>query len=225
MYAGTAKSVSAKEICTTQYGGGETCNTVDEPSEIKLDKRIYNPKDGIFIDSMVSSSYKFGLDEIVTFQLKVTNDGEDNLKDVVIKDELPSGVRYKSYTSDDVEGTPSVDGRNITFKIGDLNVGESKKVIVYAIYDNPSIVPEDSSLCLTNFGSANGYDSEDNKVEAKDNADYCYVLPEGKVLSGSIVVARELTEPKVLPTTGPESGLAVSGGLVALGLIIKRFSK
>ena len=31
-----------------------------------------------------------------------------------------------------------------------------------------------------------------------------------------------LKEPVVLPVTGPETGLIVSGGLTALGLVIKR---
>ena len=222
MFAGTSKSVSAKEVCTTQYGGGETCTTVDEPSEIKIYKRVYNPKDGAFVENMASSSYKFGLDEIVTFQLKVTNSGEDNLKDVEVKDELPSGVRYKSFSSNDVNTQPSVSGRTVIFNIGDLDVGESKTVIIYAIYDNPTVTPSDNALCLTNWSFATGYDNENNKTEDNDSSDYCYTLPEGKVLAGSIVIARELAELKVLPATGPEAGLALSGGLTLLGVVIKK---
>lgn len=219
-------SVNAKEVCTSLYGGGEECKTVDEPSEISIDKKIYNPKNGSYVDSMVSSDYKFDVDDTVTFQIKITNNGDDKLNSVTLKDELPYGVDYKSYKSDDVEGNPSVEGRNVSFKLGSLDSGESKKIIVTAVLENSSVLPKDKSLCLTNWAYGSAVDEDKNKLSEKDSADYCYVLPEGPaVLGGSMVIAREVERPKALPETGPELGLGVSATFAIAGAALKKIFK
>ena len=79
VFAGVQKTY-AKEICSTQYGGGETCVNVEENSNIRVDKTVYNPSSDSYSDHIKandgSNPYIFKKSEIVKFNIKVENTGK-----------------------------------------------------------------------------------------------------------------------------------------------------
>jgi len=216
------KVAEAREICFTQYGGGETCIDESEDSKLKVDKKIYNPKSGDYEDHIKAESgsnpYTFTEGEEIKFKFTVKNDGDVDLVDVEAEDILPSYLKYEGGDGDEND-----EGDKIGFDIGDLDVGESKTFEFTAEIADDGILPNDDMVCLTNIVKAEGKrkDHKDEKEEAVDYANFCIDLPE--------VLGKETI--KVLPTTGglkvtPEQLMigSIASGLVLVGFGIKQFA-
>ena len=103
----SASSVFAKEICYTQYGGGETCVDVPENSNLELDKTIYNPASKQYEDHVKSSGgsnpYVFDVNEDINFKITIKNTGDVELKNVDLKDELPYLLKYSGKEGQQIE--------------------------------------------------------------------------------------------------------------------------
>ena len=213
---------SAREVCFTQYGGGETCVNVDEDSQIKVDKKILNPKSDQYEDHIKASGgsypYKFSEGEKIEFQITVRNIGDVKLVNIKLTDVLPSFVKYKSG-----DGEKNKDGTEVEFDIGSLDPDEKETVEFTAKIASDGILPKDDRLCLTNIAKVKAIrdDDRDKKESAVDYANFCVELP--KVLGKESI--------KVLPTTGgveidPEklAILAIASGLMLVGFGIKRIT-
>lgn len=207
----------AKEICFTQYGGGETCVNVKEEANIRVDKTIYNPSSDSYSDHVKAKGgsypYIFKKNEKVKFNIKVENTGEVKLEDVEIRDILPTLYVYNSG-----DGDSRKDGAEAVFDIGDLKPGESEEVTFTAKISDKGILPNDSYICITNIVKAEGEREDDNDEEEKDvdYANYCVQL--GKVLGKEA--------PKVLPVTGSQDVLliAFSVGITLVGYGIRKLA-
>jgi uncharacterized repeat protein (TIGR01451 family) len=69
--------------------------------------------------------------EPIAFQIEVTNPGPARLADVVLKDELPAELKFS-------DSKPSTSGENpLTWKLGALGPGETKRVQFWAIAPQP----------------------------------------------------------------------------------------
>ncbi|HHH14084.1 MAG TPA: DUF11 domain-containing protein [candidate division WWE3 bacterium] len=204
-----ANGVFAREVCYTQYGGGETCVTVEDNASIDVDKKVSNT-DGNYQNHLRSSVYTFNSADSIYFKIIVKNTGEVSLNDVQVKDVLPSFVDYSKVLSG---ATASVSGKEVTFSLGSLDVGEEKEVkfIGKVVEDNE--LPNDDKVCLTNIASAKGNRS-DNGEEQKDvdYANFCIKLPE---VLGAV--------PTELPKAGVSEWFAALGAMVSsLGMLLKK---
>lgn len=202
-----ASKVSAKEICFTQYGGGETCIEEDENANINVDKKV-SEKDGNYEDHLKSSEHKFSAGDKIYFRIEVENKGDVDLVDVKLEDTLPDFVEFDK----EIEGSAHLSGSKITFHLGDLDKGESKTVKFRAKVVDKDKLPVDDKVCLTNVARAEG-DRKDNSDEEKDTdySNFCIELGE---------------EPTQLPKAGTPLNLAVAGmvSIIGGGLYRKRIN-
>jgi uncharacterized repeat protein (TIGR01451 family) len=189
--------VAAKEICFTQYGGGETCIEEDEDAKIDVDKKV-SDKDGDYENHLKSSVHKFSAGDKVYFKIKVENKGDVDLRHVELKDELPDFVEFY----EEIDGDADVNGSTVKFDLGSLDKGESKTVRFIAKVVDEDDLPVDDKVCLTNIAKAEG-DRKDNDDEEKDSdyANFCIDLPD--------VLGDET--PTQLPKAGAGMSLALAG--------------
>lgn len=207
----------AKQICTTQYGGGETCVNVSDNPDLEVNKTIYNPKSGDY-ESDISSNkgsnpYVFTSDEKIKFRITVKNVGDIEIKDINAYDVLPTFLVYSSGDGDDRK-----DGKEVKFEIGDLKPGEEKSFTFKAKIENDGISPKSDKICLSNIATAKGKRADDLK-KSEDSADYAnFCITLGKVL-GKAKISK-------LPTTGSENvfALGLSVGLVLVGYGVRKLS-
>ncbi|PIR42539.1 hypothetical protein CO058_03570 [candidate division WWE3 bacterium CG_4_9_14_0_2_um_filter_35_11] len=209
----------AKQICTTQYGGGETCINIADNPDLEIDKTIYNPKSGEYESDIKSSGgsypYIFESSDKIKFRITVKNVGDIEIKDINAYDALPAFLVYDSGDGDDRK-----DGKEVKFEIGDLKPDEKKSFTFKAKIENDGISPKSDKICLSNFVTAKGKRADDLKKseDTADSANFCITL--GKVLGTSKAKIAKL------PTTGGENvfALGLSIGLVLVGYGIKKLS-
>ena len=214
----STESAYAKRQCFTQYGGGETCINVNEDAELNVDKVIKNPKTGEYVDHVrsknASDAYVFGYQETLKFRIIVENKGDVTIKNVDLKDIMPSLIKYKGG-----DGNDENNGRTVKFDVGDLKSGERKTYEFEAKFVTDGIVPNDDIYCDTNYAKAEGRRKDnDKKIDNADATNFCVALP--KVLSKEA--------PTKLPVTGgvePKSILVISfaSGLILVGFGIKKY--
>lgn len=209
----------AKQICTSQYGGGETCVNVSDNPDIKVNKTIYNPKSGEYENDISSNKgsnpYIFGSSETIKFRITVKNVGDIEIKDINAYDSLPTFLVYESGDGDDRK-----DGKEVKFEIGDLKPGQEKSFTFKAKIENDGISPKSDKICLSNIATAKGKRADDLK-KSEDSADYAnFCITLGKVLGKS---KAKITR---LPTTGSENvfALGLSVGLVLVGYGVRKLS-
>jgi len=169
-------TINAKEVCFTQYGGGETCVDVKDDSDIDVDKKI-SKKDDDYKDHIKSSEHKFDSGDKIYFKIKVENTGDVTLKDVDLIDTLPNFVKFEK----EIDGDADVDGKRVKFDIGTLKPGESQTVkFIVEVVDDEDL-PNDDKICVTNIARAEGKREDNNKEENdSDYSNFCIDLPEVK---------------------------------------------
>ena len=206
----TTSAVSARQVCFTQYGGGETCVNVEDNSDIDVEKLV--SKEDVsdsYQDHLKSSDHMFNADDYVYFRIKVKNKGEVDLKDVKVTDILPNFVKYdKTLTDQDSD----VNDNEITYNIGSLNVGKDEVIKIRTKVVDESDLPADDKICVTNVAQAKGYRKDNSKKESdSDYANFCIDLP------------AVLGTPTQLPKAGPDATLALIGALVlSTGVVYNR---
>jgi uncharacterized repeat protein (TIGR01451 family) len=215
----SANAIEAKEICYTQYGGGETCFDVDENSKLDVTKEVYNPKTKDYEENIDYRNYLFDPEETIKFRIVVKNKGETTIENIKVKDVLPSYVTYESGDGDD-----SNDGSRVEFDEFDLEPGESEEFEFKAEVSDDGILPKDDRLCLTNIATAKGEVEDSNDTESDtDYANFCIKLPEVK---GKETISK-------LPTTGivAEENMkylfigSLSLGLMLIGFGLKKLAR
>lgn len=205
-----ANKIFAKEICFTQYGGGETCVNVDENAKINVDKKV-SDENGNFQDHLKSSVHKFEAGDKVYFKIEVENNGDVDLKDVELKDVLPDFLSFGKMIDGD---TPSKSGKELKWDLGDIKKGESETVKFYADVADEEDLPKDDKICLTNVAKATGKrEDNDDKEDDADYSNFCIEL--GDVLGTE--------SPSKLPKAGGDLTLALAGIVsAASGVLIRK---
>jgi len=147
-----AKPLLAAIRCEQVYGGPEVCVRT---GELQIDKEVWDVEDGLFVDNMSVSDYKFAPGEEITFKLKIKNVGDKTFNKVYVNDTLPE---YLELISGD-----------LSFEIDDLAVGETEerefKVRVVSADRFPS---DEAIICVVNTAEAWSGDEKD-----KDTAQVC----------------------------------------------------
>lgn len=199
----------AREICFTQYGGGETCVNVDEDAKIDVDKQV-SKNDDNYTDHLKSSTHTFEAGDKVYFKITVKNKGDVDLKNVELKDVLPDFLSFGKMINGD---TPDKSGSTLKWDLGSLKVGESETIKFYANIDEEEDLPTDDKVCLTNVAKATGKRVDNNDKE--DDADYSnFCIELGDVLGET---------PSKLPKAGNPITVALAGVVsVISGLIIRK---
>jgi uncharacterized repeat protein (TIGR01451 family) len=102
-------------------------DSVPDDSSQSTDDDASAPAADLYVDQVVSSTYP-GVNTNFTFTITVTNDGTVGTTGVQVKDKLPSGVVFKSYTS--TVGTYS--SSTGIWEVGSLSTGQSQVLTITA---------------------------------------------------------------------------------------------
>ncbi len=184
-----------------QYGGGA-------PSyDITIDKMVSSgssTKGGVttYVDNYSVSDPRFTPNQKVYFQVKVKNTSTTTLKNVEVRDIMPSYVEA-------VEGPGSYDEntKTISWKYDELKAGEEKvEKLIAKVYPQNNLPADKGLLCMTNKATVKVGHAYD-----EDTSQFC--------------VEKQVLNVQQVPTAGPEYGLVISAfsmlGLGA-GVYLKR---
>jgi uncharacterized repeat protein (TIGR01451 family) len=175
--AGENKSFTIKYAVTEMDLGKDIINTVivsgkDPEGESygnSSKATVKTPR--IPVEIHKSASPKGGVPPTeVTFAIAVTNSGDEDLRDVIVVDRLPTGL---GYVSDNRSGT--VAGDEITWNIGYLSRGESDFIeLVAQIQGGASAIltNEVNVTAKNNSGEVTHSDSEDVTVIGTETLDF-----------------------------------------------------
>lgn len=209
--------VFADVSCQTIYGGGQNCVTT---GNILVNKRVLRPsiqkaispddcKSQEFVDNLGTND-PFGPNQLVTFQICLTNTGGTTIQQTEVKDTLPSFVTF-------VSGPGNFDNNTkaLTFTTDNLAPNQTRPFIFQAKVIDNSGLPE-GVTCVINQVMA----TTNNGQMSQDNAQFCIQKGVGKGFP--VFPPPQIT---TTPSTGPELIPLISllpGG--ALGWILRRKS-
>ncbi|MBI2049689.1 DUF11 domain-containing protein [Candidatus Roizmanbacteria bacterium] len=182
----------AQTTCTPIYGGGQTCVIAEN---VLVDKKILNPQTNILVDNLGVNDAKLNPEDLVTFQITVTNKNDTEIKKIDVKDVFPQHVTFSSGT-----GNFDANTKNLTFSIDNLKPSEARMfTVVGRVASASEISMEQGVVCVVNQVTATN--TADNSTSS-DNTQFCI---EKKVeTKGGFPV---LTPPTVTvtPPTGADS--------------------
>jgi len=196
--------------CQPVYGGGEVCIS---KGNILINKTVQNPQSGAFVDNLsLSNDPRFSAEQNVIYQLTISNTGSENFAEVEVTDVFPSHLTFISGP-----GSYNPDSRVLTFKIQNLEAGQSEVFNLVARVVSENLLPKDQAVtCVIN----------QVKVKAGENesSDLAQVCIEKTITTtkGGLPVM-DVPPIKETPDTGP--GMLSLLGLIpagAAGLYIRR---
>lgn len=155
------KPIWAAVRCETYYGE-EVCVRT---GELQIDKEVWDVEDGLFVDNMGLTDYKFAPGEVIIFKLKIKNVGDEKFDKVYVKDTLPEYLELVS--------------GELSFEINDLEVDETEEREIKARVVSADKFPDDTTICDKNTAEVWSGDERD-----KDTAQICM---EEKVLGVKVM--------------------------------------
>lgn len=174
--------------CMPIYGGGETCTD----NTLAVQKQVLNPNTNVFVHDLGITDAKYHGNDLVTFQITVSNNGSDTLKKVVIQDVIPSTLIFS-----DGPGNFNTSNHMLSFEVDNLLPHHAQLYTVDAHVVSQNQFPQ-NVFCVSNQVTATA-----NNKSVKDSSQMCI-----EKINGT-------------PSTGPESlGLLalIPTGLLGLGL-------
>lgn len=207
---GSVLASGKNSTCQIVYGGGEVC----EPSiSFSIDKKVQSPtKGGVMVDNLTINDAKFAPGQQITYQIIITNTGEDTLKNVVVKDILPEHLSYVSGA-----GNYNDSDRTVTYTINELGAGDSNTQTLVLKANDANTLPQDSGIvCVVNTARA----TEESGSSAEDKAEACI---QKEVTTTPQKQVFETPPVKKIPETGPELlslALLVPSGIA--GYVLRR---
>ncbi|MDO9027583.1 MAG: hypothetical protein Q7U68_01820 [Candidatus Roizmanbacteria bacterium] len=188
-----AVTVSAFAGCGGQYES--PCQSYS----IIVDKMVGKP--GIsndatvyeYVDNLGVSDPRFKPDQIVFFKIKIKNTSTTKLVGMEVKDTVPSYL-------EPVEGpgTLSSETRTITWNAGDFNVDEEKVFYLkMKILPQANLPADKGLLCIVNQVQADSANAHDD-----DTSQLC--------------IEKQVVGAQKVPSAGPELGILLLSGQVAL---------
>lgn len=181
----------ANTLCQPIYGGGETCAA---SSKISIDKKVLNPKTGLLVDNLGINDSKYQPGFILTFQIKITNTGNDMLSKVDIKDIFP---KYMLFTGADESFDPNT--KTLSLSTADLSSNETRTFNIFGRIAANDQLPQ-GVVCVINQAIA----TTDNSQISRDNAQFC-IENTVKATAPSGFPIFPTSNLKQTPATGPES--------------------
>lgn len=161
--------------CTPIYGGGPVCTG----AQITIQKQVLNPKTNLFVHDLGQSDPKYHGNDLVTFQVTLTNNSANNISTVTVQDNFPRELTFK-----DGPGTYDQNNRTLTFSVNNLAAHQSQIFTITATLLSQDQFPAGQST----FCTGNGVIAvPSNGQIAQDSSQFC---------------VEKLTS---TPSTGPEA--------------------
>jgi len=196
----TASPAQADTSCQPIYGGGQSCVTTNN---IIINKTVLNPQTNQFVDNLSINDPKYQPGFITTFQISVTNTGNNNVGRIDVRDIFPQYVNFGSGA-----GTFDTNTNTLSFSLTNLAPNETRKYSIVGRIFNADQIPvaQGSVICVVNQAIA----MVDNANASQDNAQLCIekVAPVVATVitntKGGFPVLNPSTTIYKAPATGPE---------------------
>ena len=191
-------------------------------ADLKIDKKVYNPSSKNY-ESNISKNggshpYIFASSDTVKFEIRISNIGEVEIKDIKVKDYMPSDLDY-----DDGDGDEKDDNK-VEFGSFSLKPGEEKEFSFSADIERDRT--DTGIVCTTNVVKVSGKRVDTDQSEnSDDKSSFCYEVEQAQ---GGMVLGKE--SPESMPITGVPlipAVLQVTGGIgmALIGVGIKSLAK
>jgi len=157
------------DMCTTDYGGNQTCQS----SDLTVNKQVKNPVSNVYVENLTTTDPTFAPGSEIDYRLIITNSSGRTFNPVNVKDTLPPYV--VSFIGGQ-PGTFNFDTTNhiLTFQLANLIAGETRSFDLRFQVANASLFPAGKSLfCVTNVAEVTAENRDDS-----DSAQAC--LQNGK---------------------------------------------
>lgn len=153
----------ADTSCQPIYGGGQSCVTTNN---IVVNKTVFNPQTNQFVDNLGINDPKYQPGFVTTFQISVTNTGNNNVSRIDVRDIFPQYVSFGSGA-----GTFDSNTNTLSFSLADLAPNETRTFGIVGRVINAEQIPvaSGSVVCVVNQAIAM---INDNNV-SQDNAQFC----------------------------------------------------
>lgn len=181
---------------SAQYITAQPC------SQLVIEKKILNPQNNQFVNSLNLDQHVFLPDQDITFRISVTNNTSGELKNLSVTDKLPDVLKFVSTSFGSFDANSNI----LTLTIDSLKVGETKTFELKGKVKPSEQLPA-SSTCQTNLAKVMV-----NNLVCEATSSFC---SQRKVM--------EVT--KEIPVTGPADTagfLVLSALTLAISLLIKR---
>lgn len=190
----------ADTSCQPIYGGGQSCVTTNN---IVVNKTVLNPQTNQFVDNLSINDAKYQPGFITTFQVSVTNTGNNNVSKIDVKDIFPQYVSFGSGA-----GTFDTSANTLSFSLTNLAPNETRTYgVVGRVFNTEQIpVTPGSVVCVVNQAIA----MIGNANVSQDNAQLCIekslavVAPVTTISKGGFPVLSPVQTTST-PKTGPEA--------------------
>lgn len=184
-------ALAATATCTTtingQYGTSSTCTQ----GALTIQKTVQNPSNGNFVNNLTSNDYLFNPLSTITFQIVVTNTGNADLTNLVIKDVLPQYVDFASTSNGGFDGS-----KTVIVNEGTINAGVSDSVTITARVEDSNTIPANVVTCEINQSFAYA----DNQSQVQSNAGFCLQNPQTNVTPTPTSTSTTTTSTSATPT-------------------------
>jgi len=203
--------------CQTIYGGGQSCVSTNN---IVVSKTVLNPQTNKFVDNLGINDPKYFPGYIATFQINVTNTGNNTVSQIDVKDVLPQYVSFGSGA-----GNYDASTNTLSFSLSNLMPNETRTYSVVGRILNTERIPvaQGAVVCVVNQAIA----SIGGNTVSQDNAQFCIQNTATTAVAttkGGFPVYGAVTT-TATPSTGAQSwvilGLVIAGGA---GLYLRRKS-
>lgn len=206
--AGTGTYGSTATICQPTYGGN--C----ENNQLLINKKVADPKSQtkggslVYKDNLGVNDAKYSAGQTVSFEIAITNTGDNTLTNISVKDILP---QYLTVTSGMNNGWNfDKNSRTLSTTLTELKAGETKTFNLTAVAVSSSELPSGQDItCVVNQSFASV-----NAITVQDNAQLCIQK------SMNVFPAPSA---KTTPKTGPET-IALIGLIPSAiaGLVLRK---
>jgi uncharacterized repeat protein (TIGR01451 family) len=214
LFLGTILAFAPRALadCQTLYGGGQTCTTFN----FTIDKKVQMPGKGggNFVDNLGINDPKFTPSQTVSYELIVTNTGNNNIPTLNIVDTFPVFINFVSGA-----GSFNSNSKTLSLTVSNLGAGQSQTLNLTAQVADSKTVPAGVTCEQNNTNNVT------NRVTATDTNGSNDSASSTICIQNSTAVLPATTV-KTTPATGPEMiplALLFPGALG--GLFLRRKSK
>ncbi len=156
--------------CTTQYGGGQSCQPVD----LTIDKQIKDLSTSNFFDNLSVSASSFASGREFTFRLIIKNSSGETFHNLKIRDVFPETMAFVSGS-----GAYDAGSRTLNFTIDNLPAGQNRVFDITAKVTGTIV----SGQCAVNYSAVSATERPNGDY---DTAQICVT---GQVLGATLPVA------------------------------------
>lgn len=176
--------------CQPIYGGGQTCTSFN----FTIDKKVQVPGKGggNFVDNLTFNDPRFSPSQTVSYELIVTNTGNNNIPTLNIVDTFPQFINFVSGA-----GSYDTNSKKLSFTVNNLGAGQNQKFNLTAQIADSKTVPAGVTCELNDTNNVT------NKVTATDTNGASDSDSSTVCIQNSTAVLPAATV-KTTPATGPE---------------------